>query len=216
MPNYECSYARTNELYHFGIPGMKWGVRKKYEKLYTIRKSDRRKNSVTDYSKVTSKTEKARNKYEKSVVAWKTDKKNEQLKSEMEKAKSDYKKSVKDAKAEGEVAIAQENARNKKIAVAAIAGTAAVAAGVIAVRRYLGNKRSTQNAVDNALNAYKKQLADEQAAKNAAKAAKASITRAENKKNKKKLVESGFNAVVNILNPKGKTVGTAAGKIHTP
>ena len=212
MPNYECSYARTNELYHFGIPGMKWGVRKKYEKLYTIRKSDRRKNSVTDYNKITSKTERARNKYEKSVVAWKTDKKNEQLKSEMEKAKSDYKKSVKEAKAEGEV----ENARNKKISVAAIAGTAAVAAGVIAVRRYLGNKRSTQNAVDNALNAYKKQLADEQAAKNAAKAAKAAITRAENKKNKKKLVESGFNAIVNILNPKGKTVGTAAGKIHTP
>ena len=98
MPNYECSYARTNELYHFGIPGMKWGVRRVKNNNNNIKLSKEKISAIAGTASVVIGA---------SVVA-------KILQSKKEYANNFLKKSVVDTFNENRDAIKNSSRANKK------------------------------------------------------------------------------------------------------
>lgn len=96
------TYNHTDDLYHYGVKGMKWGVRKKYRSTGIRSALARRANDKVDesfkkWNENTTKRDTAINLGKKataSKIAYENDKGNKSLKSDYKDARKAYKKAL--------------------------------------------------------------------------------------------------------------------------
>jgi len=147
MNYYVVRKSENSELYHYGVPGMKWGVRKKYE---TVGDDDLRakkeayKSAKRDYNRSFNKA------YNRASAAYSPIKKHRENNDKrwedavdkaksLDKAKGEYKQAKKVYKEVNKEAIAARRKTAIKVGTAAV-GTALAVYGAYKVNQYVKSK----------------------------------------------------------------------------